>query len=81
MQYKNNKQKKLIVFTERNDITPNHGMGWMKNIGKTIESLQKARNNQSGKNRIIEHFPDLFLDNTTVEDTETNIQLKFGHCP
>ena len=31
--------------------------------------------------RIIEKFPDLFKNNTTIKDTEINIQLKPSHYP
>ena len=77
----NNKQKMQILITERNDITPLLGMDWMKKFKLTIGNIRTEENNQSEKKRVIEKFPDLFKNNTTIKDTEINIQLKPGHYP
>ena len=56
-------------------------MDWMKKIKLTIGNIRTEENNQSEKKRVIEKFPDLFKNNTTIKDTEINIQLKPGHYP
>ena len=81
IEYENNKQKIEILITERNDITPLHGMDWMKKFKLTIGSIRIQGNNQSEKKRIFEKFPDFFKNNTTIKDTEIKIQLKPGHHP
>ena len=79
IEYENNKQKQEILITERNDITPLLRMDWMKKIKLTIGIIRVQDNNQSEKKRIFEKFPDLFKNNTTIKDTEINIQVKPGH--
>ena len=81
IEYDNNKQKMQILITERNDITPLLGMDWMKKFNLTLGNIRPADNEQSEKRRVIEKFPDLFKNNTTIKDTEINIQLKPGHYP
>ena len=78
VEYENNKQKMQILIPERNDITPLLGMDWMKKFKLTIGNIRTEENNQSKKKRVIEKFPDLFKNNTTIKDTEINIQLKPG---
>ena len=73
--YENNKQKLEILITERNDNTPLVGMDWMKKFKLTIGSIRIQDNNQSENKRTFEKFPDLFKYNTTLKDTEINIQL------
>ena len=70
-----------ILITERNDITPLLRMDWMKKFELTIGNIRTEENNQSERKRVIEKFPDLFKNNTTIKDTEINIQLKPGHYP
>ena len=70
-----------LLITERNDIAPLLGMDWLKKFKLTIGNIRLVENNQSEKRRIIEKFPDLFRNNTTIKDTEINIQLKPGHNP
>ena len=53
----------------------------MKKFNLTIGNIQLEDTSQSEKRRIIERFPDLFKNNTTIKDTEINIQLKSGHYP
>ena len=81
IEYENNKQKMQLLITERNDITPLLGMDWLKKFKLTIGNIQMDENDQSEKRRVIEKFPDLFRNNTTIKDTEINIQLKPGHYP
>ena len=81
IEYENNKQKMLILITERNDITPLLGMDWIKKFKLTVGIIRVKDSNQLEKKRIIEKFPDLFKNNTTIKDTEINIQLKPGHYP
>ena len=81
IEYDNNKQKMQILITERNDITPLLGMDWMEKFNLTIGNIRPADNEQSEKRRVIEKFPDFFKNNTTIKDTEINIQLKPGHYP
>ena len=81
IEYENNKQKMQILITERNDITPLLGMDWMKKFNLTIRNIRTDENSQSEKKRVIEKFPDLFKNNTTIKDTEINLQLKPGHYP
>ena len=81
IEYDNNKQKMQILITERNDITPLLGIDWMKRFNLTIGNIRPADNEQWEKRRVIEKFPDLFKNNTTIKDTEINIQLKPGHYP
>ena len=54
-------------------------MDWLKNFKLTIGNIRLDENNQSEKRRIVEKHPDLFRNNTTIKDTEINIQLKPGH--
>ena len=81
IEYENNKQKMQILITERNDITPLLGMDWLKKFNLTIGNIRTEDTNQSEKRRVIEKFPVLFKNNTTIKDTEINIQLKPGHYP
>ena len=81
VEYENNKQKMQLLITERNDILPLFGMDWMKKFKLTIGNIRTEESNQSEKKRVIEKFPDLFKNNTTLKDTERNIQLKPGHYP
>ena len=68
-----------ILNTERNDITPLLRMDWMEKFKLIIRNIRVQDSNQSEKRQIIEKFPDLFKINTTIKDTEINIQLKPGH--
>ena len=70
-----------LLITERNDITPLLGMDWLKNFRLTIGNIRLDDNSQSEKTQIVENFPDLFRNNTTIKDAEINIQLKPGHYP
>ena len=70
-----------LLITERNDITPLLGMDWLKKFKLTIGNIRLDDNNQSEKRQIVEKFPDLFKNNTTIKDAEINIQLKPGHYP
>ena len=81
VEYENNKQKMQLLITERNDITPLLGMDWMEKFKLTIGNIRTEENNQSEKIRVIEQYPDLFKNNTTIKDTEINIQIKPGHYP
>ena len=81
IEYENNKQKMQLLITERNDITPLLGKDWLKKFKLTIGNIRLDDNNQSEKRQIVEKFPDLFKNNTTIKDAETNIQLKRGHYP
>ena len=54
-------------------------MDWLKKFNLTIRNIRSDENNQSDKKQVIELFPDLFKNNTTIKDTEINIQLKPGH--
>ena len=76
IEYENNKQEMKILITERNDTTPLLGMDWMKQFKLTIGNIRVQNSSQSEKRQIIEKFPDLFKNNTTIKDTEINIQLK-----
>ena len=81
IEYENNKQKMQLLITERNDITPLLGMDWLKKFKLTIGNIQSDEKDQSEKRRVIEKFPDLFRNNTTIKDTEIDFQLKPGHYP
>ena len=81
IEYENNKQKMQILIAERNDITTLLGMDWMKKFNLTIGNIRLEDNSQSKKRRVIEKYPDLFKNNTTIKDTEINVQLKPGHFP
>ena len=70
-----------ILITERTDMTPLLGMDWMRKFKLTISKIQLAYNNQSEREKVFNKFPDLFENNDTIKDTETNIQLKQGHYP
>ena len=80
LEYENNKQKMVILITERTDITPLLGLDWMKKFKLIIGRIQLAENNQS-ECAIFNRFPDVFENNETIKDTEINIQPKPGHCP
>ena len=79
IEYENNKQKMQLLITERNDKTPLLGMDLLKKFKLTIGNIQLDENDHSEKRRVIEKFPDLFRNNTTIKDTELKIQLKAGH--
>ena len=70
-----------LLITERNDITPILGMDCRKKFYLTIGNIRLDENSQVEKRRIIEKFPDLFRNNTTIKDAELNIQLKPGQYP
>ena len=72
-----------ILITERNDITPLLGMDWLKKFNLTIRNLitRINENTQSEKKQVIEQFPNLLKNNTTINDTEINRQLKPRHYP
>ena len=70
-----------ILITGRDDITPLLGMEWMRKFNLTSRNIRTDENNQSEKKRRIEKFPDLFKNNTTIKDSEINIQLKSGRYP
>ena len=73
-EYENNKQKMQLLITERNDITPLLGMDWLNKIKVTIGKIRWDDNSQSQKGRIIEKFPDLFRNITTIKDAEITIE-------
>ena len=54
-------------------------MDWMKKFKLTIGNIRVQDSNQSEKNQIIIKTPGLLKNNTTIKDTEINIQLKPGH--
>ena len=56
-------------------------MDWLKKFKLTIGKIRLDDNNQLEKRQIVEKFPDLFKNNTTIKDAEINIQLKPGHYP
>ena len=70
-----------LLITERNDITPLLGMDWLKKFRLTIGNIRLDENSQSEKRQIVEIFPDLFRNNTTIKDAEINIQLKPRQYP
>ena len=70
-----------ILITKRRDISPLLEMDWMKRFRLTVGRLQLAENNQSGKERVNNNFPDSFEDKRTLKDTEINRQLKPRHYP
>ena len=53
----------------------------MKKFNVTIGNIRLEDDGQSEKRRVMEKFPDLFRNNTTITDTEVNNQLKPGHYP
>ena len=70
IEYENNKQKMQLLITERNDITPLLGMDWLKIFRLTIENTRLDENSQSEERQIVEKFPDLFRNHTTIKDAE-----------
>ena len=70
-----------LLSTERIDIKPIRGIDWLKKFILTIGKIRLDENSQSEKRRIIEKFPDLFRNNTTIKDADIKIQLKPGHYP
>ena len=72
-EYENNKQKTEILITERPDITPFMAMHWMKKFKLTIGKIQLSVNGRSEKEKVFIIFTDLFENNETIKDTETNI--------
>ena len=77
----NNKQKMVILITERTDMTQLLEMDWIKKFKLTFSKMQLADNNQSKREKVFNKFPDLFENNETTKDTDINIQLKPGHYP
>ena len=70
-----------ILITEQNDIAPLLGMDCLKQIKQKIGSIWLDENNQSEKRQVMEQFPDLFKNNTTMKDAEINTQMKPGQNP
>ena len=70
-----------LLITEQNDITPLLGMDLIKKFRLTIGNMRLDENIQSERRQIVEKSPDLFRNNTTIEDAEINIQVKPGHYP
>ena len=56
-------------------------MDWLKKFRLTIGNIRLDDNSQLETKQIVEKFPDLFRNNTTIKDAETNIQLEPGHYP
>ena len=56
----------------RTDIKPLLGMDWMRKIKLTIGRVQLVENNQSGNEKVFRMFPDLFENNRTIKEAETN---------
>ena len=81
IEYENNKQKMQLLITERNDITPLLEMDWPKKFRLTIGNIRLDEISQSEMRQVVEKFPDLFKNNTTINDAEVNIHLKLGHYP
>ena len=81
MEYDNAKQKLEIFITERTDLIPLLGMDWMEKFQLTIGRIQSVKNNQSERGKIFTRFPDMFENNETMKDTETNIHLQPRHYP
>ena len=81
LEYEINKQKVEILITERTDIGLLRRMDWMKNFRITIGRIQLAENNQSEREKVFNNFPDVFENNETMKDTESNIPLKPGNYP
>ena len=79
IQYENNKQRMQIKITETDDIKPLLGMDGMKKFNLSIRNIRTDEINQTERIRVIEKFPDLFKTNTTIRDTEINVQIKQGH--
>ena len=75
IEHANNKQKVQILITERNGIPALLAMDWLKKLNLTIRNIRLDENNQSEKKQVIDQFPDLFKNNTTIKNTELNIQL------
>ena len=68
IEYENNKQNIQVLNTERNDITPLLGMDWLKKYKQTIGNIQLDEDSQYEKRKILEKFPGLFENNTTIRD-------------
>ena len=68
IEYENNKQNIQVLNTERNDITPLLGMDWLKKYKQTIGNIQLDEDSQYEKRNILEKFPGLFENNTTIRD-------------
>ena len=66
-----------ILITERNDILQLFGMGWLKKFKLTIGNIRLDEDSQSEKGQIVEKFPDLVRNKTTIKVAELNIQQ--GH--
>ena len=66
IEHENYKQKMRLLIIERNDITPLLGMDWLKKFKLTIGNIRLDDYNQSEKRQIVEKFPDLFKNNTTI---------------
>ena len=78
IEYENDKQKMQILITERNDITPLLGINWMKKFNLTIGNFRTEDTNQLEKRRVIEKFPDLFKNNTTIKENRNIYSAETG---
>ena len=60
MQYENNKRQMEIMVTERTDIRPQLGMGWMRRNKLIIGRILMTENNKEKREKIFLKFMDLF---------------------
>ena len=60
------------MIAERNDITPLLGMDWMNTFRMIVRSEQLAEKKQAEQNKKIRKLPDLFINNTTIKNSEKN---------
>ena len=56
-------------------------MDWLKKVRLTIGNIRLDENSQSEKRQIVEKFPYVIRNTTTIKDAEINIQLKPGQYP
>ena len=71
----------VIFIIERTNITPLLSMDWMTKMKLTIGRMQLNEHNQSGNEKVLGKFLDLFENNRTIKDVEIIIQLVRGHYP
>ena len=72
-----------MLITEREDIKPLLGMGWLRELNWTMRHIEKPTTptDQSERNKIITPFEKLVQTNSTNKVTENKMQLKPGHIP
>ena len=79
-EYNGTSAKLPMLITKRNDITPQRGVNWLKQLPITINKIL-LDNETSQSESIYKKYHKLFNTNHTIKDAEVKIQIKPGCYP